>query len=312
MNTEDLISMAQAKVAAGHSIGQIAREIVQEAPKIHVAKLVTVLKATVPIPNNAAALSFSLDSVDPIVADAIYYAQAIVFALPQTTPAEVAAALKDPQNFPQLTALQMGEVLKADGVFPNITKADMQTALSTAQYSSDDVTNAVSTLFPAPASYRRLGPMGMSGQMPFDDNNLATTQPLTQLIVRHGNIIDSLQAFYGTPPVGTAVHGGEGGGPTQVPPSGNPLTLDKDPIIEISGFTGNWFGADYVLQITIKTKATSYGPFGDMQYSYGPKTPFAMTAQANEQIVGFFGSAAYGNNGQSVFLGSLGVIIKTG
>lgn len=304
MDIENLISAAQANVAAGQSIQQVAQDVVRQAPHIHAIELITILKATVALEKAASVVSFSLDSVDPIVADAIYYAKIAVAALPQTTPSELAVALKDPQNFPQLTALQMGEVLKADGIFPQIKMQQMQDALAAAHYSPAEVSVAVAQLFPQPASYRRLGPMGAQGQMPFDDNALATTQPLTQLIIRHGNIVDSIQAFYGTPPVGTSVHGGTGGGPTI-------LSLSDDPIIEISGFTGYWFGADYILQLTIKTRSQVYGPFGDMAYANGPKTPFALTAQDNEQIVGFFGSAAYGNNGQSVFLGSLGVIIKS-
>jgi hypothetical protein len=290
----------QANLAAGQSLNHAAKAIVKQAPHIHVAELITVLKES---KGELDMVSFSVDSEDPIVRDAIFYAKIAVAALPETTAAQLAVALKDPRNFPQLTALQMGEVLKAEGVFPQITAQQMQEALVAAQYSAADASAAVAQLFPKPTSYRRLGPVGASGQMPFDDNAQATTQPLNQLIVRHGNIIDSIQAFYGSPSVGTPVHGGNGGGPTPVPLSG-------DPIIEVSGYTGYWFGADYVLQITIKTRSRTYGPFGNMDYASGVKTPFAMTAQANEEIVGFFGSAAYGNNGQSVFLGSLGVIIK--
>jgi hypothetical protein len=274
-------------------------------PQIHAAELIRVLKETMASKRAASAVSFAIDSVDPIVADAIYYAEIALIVLPKTTPSELALALKDPQNFPQLTALQMGQVLKADGVFPQITAQQMQDALIAAHYLPAEVSATIVQLFPQPISYRRLGPAGATGQMPFDDTALATTQPLTQLIVRWGNIVDSIQVFYGTPPIGTSVYGGLGGGPTT-------LSLGDDPITEISGFTGYWFGANYVLQLTIRTRSNVvYGPFGDMSYANGAKTPFTLKAEANEQIVGFFGSATYGDNGKSVFLGSLGAIAKS-
>lgn len=91
---------------------------------------------------------------------------------------------------------------------------------------------------------------------------------------------------------------------------GLPLCLTNDPIVAVSGYTGYWFGGSYVLQITIRTKSNVFGPYGDMAYAQS-STPFSFQVEANEQIVGFFGSATYGNNGQSVFLGSLGVIVKT-
>lgn len=115
----------------------------------------------------------------------------------------------------------MGQVLKATGVFPTITAQQMQDALTTAQTYSPTgcLTAAIAQLFPQPTtSYRRLGPAGATGQMPFDDNSEATGgQPLTQLNIRHGNIIDHIQAYYGTPPVAAAAHGGGGGGATVVP-----------------------------------------------------------------------------------------------
>jgi hypothetical protein len=308
MNTENHISLAHTNFEAGHSIERIAQEIVRRDPDIHAVELITILKTTFASKrrdtHEASMLSFGMDSVDPIVTDAIYYASITMTALPQTTPSELAVALKDPQNFPQLTALQMGEVLKAEGVFPGITAQQTQDALNAAQYAPADVSAAVNQLFPQPVQYRRIGPFGAAGQMPFDDNDLATTQPLTQLIVRCGNIIDGIQAFYGDSLVATPIHGGSGGGQ-------NTLPLSDDPIIEVSGFTGYWFGANYVLQLTIKTRSQTYNPFGDMAYANGEKTPFTLKAEVNEEIVGFFGTATYGNNGQSIFLGSLGAIVKS-
>lgn len=300
MMSEHLIELARVDIEAGHRIDQVARHIVAQSPLIEAKQLIAVLKAAAS--QDVSAVSFAAGDE---VADAIYYAAIAVAALPDTTPSELAIALKDPQNFPNLTALQMGQVLKATGVFPAITAQQMQDALTAAAYSPTDVTAAIAQLFPQPTtSYRRLGPAGATGQMPFDDNSEATGgQPLTQLNIRHGNIIDHIQAYYGTPPVAAAAHGGGGGGATVV-------NLTNDPIVAVSGYTGYWFGGSYVLQITIRTKSNVFGPYGDMAYAQS-STPFSFQVEANEQIVGFFGSAAYGNNGQSVFLGSLGVIVKT-
>lgn len=299
MDSEHLITAARTELDAGHRIDQVAKSIVRQVPHIEATQLITVLKTA--RSQDMGAVSFGAG--DP-VADAIYYASIAIAALPDTTPSELAIALKDPQNFPNLTALQMGQVLKANGVFPAITAQQMQVALTAAAYAPTDAAAAIAQLFPQSTSYRRLGPAGTAGQMPFDDNALATGgQPLTQLNIRHGNIIDHIQAYYGTPPVAGPVHGGEGGGPTVIP-------VANDPIIEVSGYTGYWFGANYVLQLTIKTKTQVYPPLGDMAYAQSP-TPFSFRVESNEQIVGFFGSAAYGNNGQSIFLGSLGVIVKT-
>lgn len=300
MMSEHLIESARVDIEAGHRIEQVAKSIVAQEPQIEAKQLIAVLKAAAS--HDVSAVSFAAGDE---VADAIYYAAIAIAALPDTTPSELAVALKDPQNFPNLTALQMGQVLKAAGVFPAITAQQMQDALTAAAYSAPDAAAAVAQLFPQPTtSYRRLGPAGATGQMPFDDNTVATGgQPLTQLNVRHGNIIDHIQAYYGTPPVAAAAHGGGGGGATVV-------TLANDPIVEVSGYTGYWFGGSYVLQITIRTKSNVFGPYGDMAYAQS-STPFSFQVEPNEQIVGFFGSATYGNNGQSVFLGSLGVIVKT-
>lgn len=300
MMSEHLIELARVDIEAGHRIDQVAKHIVAQAPQIEATQLIAVLKAAAS--HDVSAVSFAAGDE---VADAIYYAAIAVAALPDTTPSELAIALKDPQNFPNLTALQMGQVLKAAGVFPAITAQQMQDALTAAAYSPTDVTTAIAQLFPQPTtSYRRLGLAGATGQMPFDDNDVATGgQPLTQLNIRHGNIIDHIQAYYGTPPVAAPAHGGGGGGATVVP-------LTNDPVVEVSGYTGYWFGGSYVLQITVRTKSNTFGPYGDMAYAQS-STPFSFQVEPNEQIVGFFGSAAYGNNGQSVFLGSLGVIVKT-
>jgi hypothetical protein len=314
VSVERALKSAQTRVEQGQTDTEVARHLVDEY-QLSPTELAVVLKRTV-MSNSAspstknrkivakAMTSGSNNSVD----DATYLASLLVASITGITPSDVTIALKDPRNYPNLTAYEMGEVLKAGEVFPNITSADMRTALLAAGYAAVDVDQAIAQLYTTPptVSYRRLGPAGSQGQMPFDDNDLATAgNMLTQLIVRHGNIIDSLQAFYGIALTPSAVHGGGGGGPS-------PISIpSSDALVEVSGYTGYWFGASYVLQLTFRTQGGQvFGPYGDMAYSSG-QTPFSFQVGSNEQIVGFFGSATYGDNGRMTLLGSLGVIVQS-
>lgn len=312
MSLEAVIQNAHAQVKQGKGDLEISRNLVNDY-QLSPLELGVALNHSVMFYShtktrrNTAAATMTNQGSNQTIEDAIYLASLLVAAIPGITPSDVAVALKDPRNYPNLTATQMGEVLKADEVFPSITADAMRTALHVAGYADADIDQAIAQLYPAPpvtVTYRRMGPAGMQGQMPFDDNNLATAgNALTQIIVRHGNIIDSIQAFYGA--TASAVHGGEGGGPKTIPVSAS------DPIVEVSGYTGYWFGVNYVLQLTLKTRSGQVsGPYGDMAYS-NSQTPFSFQVGSNEQIVGFFGSATYGDNGRMTLLGSLGVIIQT-
>lgn len=317
MSLDKALETAAERLSKGDSHTEVARKLVTDHG-LNATDLATVLKQSL---NNAggsggkkrkksAAMAAQSPS-DTYVEDATYLASLLVSAIPGVTPTDVATALKDPRNYPNLTAYQMGEVLKSDGVFPSITAPDMQTALLAAGYPSTDVDAAIAQLYPVTpppvtVTYRRMGPAGQSGQMPFDDNSYAIAgQPITQLIVRNGNVIDNLQAFYGTPPSPAPAHGGSGGGQAVITiPSG-------DVLVEVSGYTGYWFGANYVLQLSFRTRnGLSFGPYANMGYASN-QTPFSFRVESNEQIVGFFGSATYGDNGRLTLLGSLGIIIQT-
>lgn len=220
---------------------------------------------------------------------------------------DVAPAVKG--IFPNLSAMEMGNILKAVYTSPAITADQMRQALTAAPYPPNEVNGAVAALFPSTVTYRKEGPAGASGGgSAFDDLELAkqANKPITKLIIRAGNIIDSVQAIAGD----TALphHGGNRG-------SGNEIQLDAgDLLTEVSGYSGTWFGRVYILQLTLKTKrGKTYGPFGNMDFSNN-RTRFSFSAGAG-QIAGFHGSIISGSeaDGSTTFyVNSLGVIIRDG
>lgn len=240
------------------------------------------------------------------VASATQLAEALKLARPQVTANEIAQALHSPGIYPNLTAEQMGLVLRAPKVFPMITAAETRSALSAGGYTVTDIDNAITQLFPPVAQIRRIGPAGVQVTT-FDDTSAAQSlqQPLTSIHIQHGNIVDGIQAFYGNTPTSLPYHGGIGGATTKI-------VLDQgDRVTQISGFYGDWYGSSYILQLTFHTKqGKTYGPFGDMLYAT-TRTPFSLVANANEQAIAFFGAVSAGNNGQSQFLGSLGVTVSS-
>lgn len=127
----------------------------------------------------------------------------------------------------------------------------------------------------------------------FDDTPIigAAGNPLISgMTVRSGEVLDAIQAtstgsFQGTPVHYQLLqHGGNGGSATHV------HIADGDVITEISGYTGNWFGWECVLQITITTRnGQVFGPFGSMGNA-SSKTPFSHQAPGGQSIVAFSGS----------------------
>ena len=320
MDTKEMVNKASELLEKHGDMVVVAQKLMKQE-NLSVTDLAVTLNTTMKQSGTAARLPqkrsvarlAAAAQEDDTVTDATYLASLLVASIPGVTPLDVANALKDPRNYPSLTAYQLGTVLKAPNVFPDITQQQMQDTLTQVTcsgspcYTSADVQAAINQLYPAPPvepTYRREGPAGRQGQMPFDGTDAANGQTITQLIVRNGNIVDNLQVFYGNPPQATSSHGGTGGGSTTITiPAGDVLT-------GVSGYTGTWFGGNYVLQLTFTTRnGQTYGPYGNMQYSSG-QTAFNFTVGADEQIVAFFGSATYGNNGKSVFLGSLGVTIR--
>jgi hypothetical protein len=241
--------------------------------------------------------------------DPTYLASLLLGAISGLTPSQVSVALKDPRNYSNLSAYQMGQVLKADHVFPKITPDQMRAALQAAGYSQADIESAMSQLFPVTHQYRQLGPVGAPATA-FDDTKAAKdlNQPITKISVRYGNIIDSIQAFYGSNQAPLPQHGGNRGTGKDV------IFASGDVLVEVSGYYGLWFGRTYILQLTFKTRnGRPYGPFGDMQFAT-TRNPFKFTANSNEQIIAFLGSIAQGleaDHTMTNYLTSIGVTLQS-
>src|SRR5579864_3400764 len=102
-------------------------------------------------------------------------------------------------------------------------------------------------------------------QEDFDDTSVAQSTHLfvSAFLVRAGDIVDGIQALYGEKVI------------PLTPPHGNidvyqaKIELEPgDRWSEISGFYGEWFGGNYVLQLTFCTRQGKvYGPFGSMNYA---------------------------------------------
>lgn len=127
----------------------------------------------------------------------------------------------------------------------------------------------------------------------FDDTPIigAAGNPLiSQIVIRSGDVLDAIQvtntgSFEQTPvQYVLQQHGGNSG-------SASTVTIpDGDAVAEISGYTGNWFGWNCVLQITITTRnGKVFGPFGTMNNA-SSKTPFSYVAPQGQSIVAFSGT----------------------
>jgi hypothetical protein len=127
----------------------------------------------------------------------------------------------------------------------------------------------------------------------FDDSPIisaAANAPISQLVVRSGEVLDAIQATNSGVVLKIPVsypllqHGGNGGSASTI------QIAPGDAITQITGFTGIWFGWNVVVQMTIKTrKGTTYGPFGSMNH-VSSSVPFTYTAPAGQSIVAFRGS----------------------
>ena len=106
--------------------------------------------------------------------------------------------------------------------------------------------------------------------------------PVSKMSIRSGDVLDALQSTNGTYVIPKV--GGDGGGERIFE-----LAQD-DYIVEVSGYTGTWFGWDCVAQLTIKTNSgKTYGPFGAMA-NVTSKTPFSYAADKGEQVFAFYAS----------------------
>lgn len=132
--------------------------------------------------------------------------------------------------------------------------------------------------------------------IPFDDTAIiakAGNPPITQFIVRHGNVVDAIWAFNTVPasgtvpaiPYGLLQHGGNGG-------KADTINLAAgDAITQIQGLSGVWYGWNVIAQITLQTRnGHTYGPYGSLA-GVTSTTPFSHVAPAGQSIVAFSGTA---------------------
>ncbi len=143
------------------------------------------------------------------------------------------------------------------------------------------------------------GPAG-SGNVLFSDveQALQSGSVITKLAIGHGDVVDSIQATNGNTVM--PKHGGNGGGI-------DVIDFSNDPIVGILGFTGQYFGAEHIVQMTLITKSgNTYGPYGTANYA---KHPFQFKVQGNESVIAFYGSTYIHTDGTN-FIGSLGLATK--
>lgn len=137
------------------------------------------------------------------------------------------------------------------------------------------------------------------GNVPFSDVERALQSKagaITKILVGHGDVVDSIQAFNEN--ISMPKHGGNGGTITEVN-----FTPD-DPLLGIMGFTGNYFGANHVLQITLLTKSgKQYGPFGTTRFA---SSEFKFMADVNNPVMAFYGSSYIHTDGTN-FISSIGI-----
>jgi hypothetical protein len=193
---------------------------------------------------------------------------------------------------------------------PAPQSTDFTTALVAAGYPQESVQQTVAGLFPQP-TYRQAGPLPANNRgMPFDDTADAQklNQPITAVNIRSGEIIDAVQALYGAAKTALPQHGGQGGGVSSI------VFDPGETLIRVSGFYGSWYGAIYILQVTLATQTKSYGPYGSMGGSSNP-IPFSFDPQPGEQISAFSGSIVSGlqaDQSISPFLTMIGVTFRKG
>lgn len=133
---------------------------------------------------------------------------------------------------------------------------------------------------------------GQPGVLAFDDGailNAQTTPTLIQsIVIRSGDVVDAIQctnaSSNGSYVVQLLQHGGDGGN------GNNPINLTNG-LTAFSYVTGNWYGQNVVVQITIK--GTSYPA------TINPKVVdtqnFQVNAPAGKTIIAFSGQTCYVN-----------------
>lgn len=132
--------------------------------------------------------------------------------------------------------------------------------------------------------------------MSFDDTHVlgaAGNPALSQLAVRHGNVLNALQNTNSGPFTFNSHtvtidyelprHGGDSGAIDTINLPSN------DPIVAVTIVTGVWFGWNCVVQISFKsTKGVNYGPYGTM--ANASNTVSTTYSVAGQTLLGFKGA----------------------
>jgi len=121
---------------------------------------------------------------------------------------------------------------------------------------------------------------------------------LKTLTLYSGDVLDSIQADYGTAGV-MPKHGGNGGGKTVID-----FATDEY-IVEVSGKYGNYYGISHVAQLIIRTNKRTLSPVG-MDNKVSNPTSFSFVARSGEAIIAFYGSVGVHTDGTE-FISGLGV-----
>lgn len=135
--------------------------------------------------------------------------------------------------------------------------------------------------------------------MNFDDTQVlgaAGNPPLTQLVVRSGDVIDAIQTQNTgsftfneqtvAVPYDLLPHGGGGGQATTID------VLASDPITEVVTASGIWFGWQCVIQVTLRTRSGKvYGPYGTAANARDVTT--TTWSDGGNSLIGFKGELVY-------------------
>lgn len=155
----------------------------------------------------------------------------------------------------------------------------------------------------------------------FDDTAIvaaAGNPAITQMIIQSGDVLNAIQSVntgttsfnVGTQGPGSGIftllqHGGTSGGTQTINIPAN------DPIVSISGYTGNWYGTNCVLQLTLHGQSkNTYGPFGSMAGATS-QTPFTQTGLSGQTVVAFKGSTVtvtLAGGGQTAIIATLNAV----
>lgn len=155
----------------------------------------------------------------------------------------------------------------------------------------------------------------------FDDTAIvaaAGNPAITQMIIQSGDVLNAIQAVNtGTTSFNNGTQGPDSGIFTLLQhggTSGGSQTITipaDDPIVSISGYTGEWYGWNCVLQLTLTGKSgTTYGPNGSMAGATS-QTPFTQTGQAGQSVVAFSGSTVtvpLAGGGQTAIIATLNAV----